>query len=119
MASLLQITKAQKALVHNNLAKLVIWYYGVVPFPMKRLFLHFHCRQVCIRDFYTFGIKVCVQLSFDSQSRSCRCTSDQADDDGSAHQWFSSPVLGDVAKHAVFNLVPFAGARRKMANGDA
>ena len=33
-------------------------------------------------------------------------------------EWPTSPVGGDVAEHAMFNLVPFAGARREVADLD-
>src|SRR5580692_3511088 len=33
-----------------------------------------------------------------------------------AHQWFATPVLGDEAKQAMLDFVPFAGSRWKMAD---
>ena len=36
----------------------------------------------------------------------------------SASKRLAAPILGDVAEHAVFNLVPLAGARWKVTDSD-
>ena len=33
-------------------------------------------------------------------------------------KWFTAPIRGDEREQPVFNLVPFAGARRKMTDGN-
>jgi len=40
-------------------------------------------------------------------------------DDSATHEWLAPPVLCDVAKHAMLNLVPFACARGKVTHRDA
>ena len=42
------------------------------------------------------------------------CAADQIDHDLPTDQRPASPVGGDVAEHAMFNLVPFAGAGREV-----
>jgi hypothetical protein len=43
---------------------------------------------------------------------------DEIDDDLVADQWLATPVLTDVGEQAMFNLVPFAGARREVTDRD-
>src|SRR5450756_2806096 len=47
-----------------------------------------------------------------------RRVGDEIDDDLVADQWLAAPVLCDVAEHAVFDLVPLAGAGREVADVD-
>jgi hypothetical protein len=44
------------------------------------------------------------------------CIADQLDYRLHCHQWLAAPVLGDERKEPMFNLVPFAGARREMTH---
>ena len=57
-----------------------------------------------------------IQSGFDDQTRSRGGAGDQADDGLTAYERASAPVLGNEAEEAVFDLVPFAGARREMAD---
>jgi len=41
---------------------------------------------------------------------------DQIDDHLAAHQRAAAPVLGGVANHAMFDLIPLADAAREMTN---
>ena len=43
---------------------------------------------------------------------------DQIDHHFAAHQGAAPPVLGDVAKHPVLNLIPLAGSRWKVTDRD-
>ena len=46
------------------------------------------------------------------------CRANQADHDPKACQRSRSPVFGNVAEDAVLDLVPLAGPRREVADGD-
>ena len=63
-------------------------------------------------------VEVGIQLRLDPQSLLRRRAADQVDDDGSRAKRLATPVLRDVAKHAVLDLVPLARARREMADRD-
>src|SRR5262245_28374361 len=47
--------------------------------------------------------------------RLCGCIRNQVHDDIMAHERLSAPVLSDMAKQPMLDLIPFAGPRRKMA----
>ena len=69
-----------------------------------------------IGDFDSLGITALVEFGADLEPLLGGGVGDQVNDDFVAHQRSASPVLGDMAEHAVFDLVPLAGAGRKMAN---
>ena len=60
-------------------------------------------------------IDASIQFGADLQSCLCRRVRDQIDDDVVTHQWSATPILSDVAEHAMLDLVPLAGSRREMA----
>ena len=70
------------------------------------------------RDANTSGIVSGIEFRLNAQARSRRRMSDQLDQDGVTHQRFSAPIERELAKQAVFNLVPFAGPGREMADVD-
>ena len=56
-----------------------------------------------------------IEGRLDAQPRGRAGTANEADDHLAAQQGLSTPVRGDVAKHTMLDLVPFARARRQMA----
>jgi len=71
-----------------------------------------------IRDDDAFWILVGVEFAVDREA-GARCRGgDQVDDHAIADQRSSAPVLTDEREQAVFDLVPLAGAWRKVADGD-
>jgi hypothetical protein len=69
-----------------------------------------------IGDDLPLGIGRSVNLGADLQALRGGSMIDQIDDDGKAFERFASPVLGDVAEHAMLNLVPLAGSWRQMTD---
>lgn len=69
-----------------------------------------------VGDFDFLGITALAELGADLESLPGGGVGDQVHDDLVAHQRSASPVLGDMAEDAVFDLVPLAGAGRTMAN---
>ncbi len=63
--------------------------------------------QLLIRYFDSSGIMPCVNLGFDLEPLSRCRIADQLDDHIMANQGTAAPILSDVAKHPMFNLVPF------------
>jgi hypothetical protein len=72
--------------------------------------------QLIIGHFDASRINARVEFGLYSQSLLSGSGCNQVKDDIQAHQGPTAPVLSDVTKHAMFNLVPFAGARGEMAN---
>jgi len=72
-----------------------------------------------IADFDTRGILARVQRSLNTQSLRSRRGANETDNDLPTLQGLPPPISGDVAEHAVLDLVPLAGARGQMADTDA
>ena len=53
-------------------------------------------------------------LAFDGQTCGCHNSGDEADNHLQGDQRPATPVLGDLAEHAMFDLVPFRRARREV-----
>src|SRR3990172_1820734 len=91
----------------------------VIPVSVKFMFLYFHFFQLSIWYFDSFWISFGVQLTTDFQPFFCFRGSNQVHDGGAVDKWFSSPVLCDERKHAMFDLVPFTCPGREVANRDS
>ena len=72
-----------------------------------------------IRDFDAYRVRVFVQFGMDREASASLGVPDKIDDDSPTHERFATPVLCDVTKHTMLNLVPCAGARGKVAYRDA
>src|SRR2546421_1892992 len=59
-----------------------------------------------------------IERRLDAQPGGRAGTANEADDHLATQQRLSTPVRGDVAKHTMLDLVPFARARRQMAYCD-
>ena len=71
-----------------------------------------------IADLNAFLIEVAIEITRDREAVFGRGGADQLDDDLVADQRLAPPVLRDVGKETVLNLVPLAGARGQMGDGD-
>ena len=60
----------------------------------------------------------CVQFASDRQAGFVRGGADQLDDGAVADQRLRPPILADVGKQAVLDLVPLARARRQVVDAD-
>jgi hypothetical protein len=85
---------------------------------MKRVALNCQVGQLSIGDLDSRRVGVFIQSGLYPQSFGGGCVTDQIDDNLTAEQRATSPILGNVTKHAVLDFVPFAGAGRKVANRD-
>ena len=64
------------------------------------------------------GVGAGVEVGADGQPGGGAGGADQVDDDLVAGQGPAAPVQGDLGEQPVLDLVPFAGARRQVADGD-
>ena len=83
---------------------------------MKIGWLQVDCCQFFVRHFDTRWIETLVEFGLDFETLWSRSRRNQVEDDFVTHQRSATPILRDVAKHAMLNLVPLAGARRKVAD---
>ena len=90
----------------------------IVPVPMERRSLNPRAVHLGITDFDTRGIRPRVQRCLDTQTLRCRRVAPDGAHDNLHLQRLATPVGGDVAEHAVLNLVPLARARGQMADTD-
>jgi hypothetical protein len=74
--------------------------------------------EFLVRDFDSRRVVSIIELRLDAQTFRGRRVTDQIDDDLAADQRPTTPILGDVAKHPMFDLIPLAGAWREMADLD-
>jgi hypothetical protein len=88
----------------------------VVPLAMKRCRRQLDVGKLFSRHVLLERIRMVIQLGTDLQTGRRPSVADQLNDHGVAGQRSGPPVLRDVTKHAVLDLVPFARARRKMTN---
>src|ERR1700759_4497444 len=76
----------------------------------------FQVGQLLIAYLDRSGITVGVQFSFDDQAGARSGAGDQIDNRLAADERTSTPVPGDEAEEPMLDLIPFTGARRKMAD---
>jgi hypothetical protein len=89
------------------------WIKLIVPIAMKLVSLQCQALHVGFGDLDASWVVVLVQLRLDAKPLAGSGTSDEVDDRLEARERFSSPVLCNVAEEPVFDLVPFARARRE------
>ena len=83
---------------------------------MKWGTLEIHCGEFTVGDFDPSRVGSLIQLGLEFEAGLGGCVGDQVDYDLVAHQWSTAPVLSNVTEHAMLDLVPLAGARRKMTD---
>src|SRR5208337_2484870 len=91
---------------------------AVVPFWMEGIALYVECRDLLVGDLDALGIGVGIEFAADFETGFRRGVCDQFDGHEEADERHGPPVLGNVAEHAVLDLVPLRGPRRIMADLD-
>jgi hypothetical protein len=90
----------------------------VIPFAVKFIAENCQLCHVLIRDFDACAIERIVYLGLNCEPLFSACVSNAVYDLGSAFQSTTTPILADMAEHAMFDLVPLAGARREVTDMD-
>jgi hypothetical protein len=93
--------------------------HRIIPVTMERRSCDLQGRHLGITDVDTRGILASVQSRLDSQALCCRGRAHETDHHLPALQRLATPVGGDVAEHAVLDLVPLTRARGQMTDADA
>ena len=89
-----------------------MWCDGVIPVAMEKVSDYGYRIFLLVGEFDFCGVEVRVEFAADGQSRTGRGAGDEVDDGLVGLEGSSAPVLGDSGEKPVFDLVPFAGARR-------
>ena len=89
---------------------------SVVPFAVKLVALDGHVGEFFIGDFDTCLVLVFVERCANAKTRFGGDAADQVDHDLAGQQRPASPVVGAVAEHSMLDLVPLAGAGRKVTD---
>src|SRR6266511_5156451 len=87
-----------------------------VPLAMEMGSVDLKLLHLGITNLDALRILASVQRRLDPQARRGVGVADEADDHLEAFQRLATPVGGDVAEHAVLDLVPLARARRQVAD---
>ena len=90
----------------------------VVPLAVKGIPGNLHQCQFLVTDLTALRIGVGVEFSLNLQASGGRGIGDQVDDDLEADQRPPTPVLADVGKQAMLDLIPLARARWQMTDRD-
>ena len=73
-------------------------------------------RHLLVGNLDSCRVDVGVELAFHCQTSFRSSRGDEVDNHLVADQRLAPPVLADEGEQAMFDLVPLAGARRKMAD---
>src|SRR5436190_270548 len=74
--------------------------------------------HVLVRDLDGFWVAFAVELAMNRETCASGGGGDQIDDHPVADQRLGAPILGNEREQAVLDLVPLAGSRRKVTDGD-
>ncbi len=85
---------------------------------MKFALFQIHTLDFLIRHLATGRVLPAIQTAGHLESFGGRRASDQIYDRLIIPKRFAAPIRGDEREQPVFNLVPFAGARREVTDGD-
>src|SRR5713101_9743042 len=96
-----------------------LWQEGVIPLAVKLVSGDVKSLEFLIADFDASRIGVGVLDGRDDQSFLGGGMRDELNDRFKRDQGLGTPVDGDVREEPMFDLIPFAGARRKMTDRDA
>ncbi len=86
---------------------------------MKLVSRDSHRCQLLVRHLDPGLVRMRIKLRLDLQACPGRRVPNQVDHHRSTHQGPTTPILGDMAKHPVLDLVPLARPRWEMADRDA
>src|SRR3954469_23139743 len=98
--------------------KLLAGAQAVVPFTMKLVPLEGQFSKLFVRHLEPGFVGILVQLGPNVEPCFGGRAADQIDHDLAADQGTAAPVVGDVAEHPMFDLVPLAGSGWKVTDLD-
>lgn len=88
---------------------------SVVPFAVEIITCEPDASHLLVSDFYLRRVILTVENASDFKTGLRARVRYQVHNGGVRQQWLAAPVLSDIRKQTMFNLVPFAGPRRQVA----
>ena len=85
---------------------------------MKLALFQIHALDFLIGHLAAGRVFAMVKTAGHLETFGCRCARDQVDDRLIIAKRLAAPVRGDEREQTVFNLVPLAGARREVTDGN-
>src|SRR6185437_12128099 len=74
--------------------------------------------ELSVGDFDADGVRASIELGLDAKAGRRARRTDQLHDGLMVEERSSAPVLGDVAEHPMFDLVPLRGPRGEVRDAD-
>src|ERR1039458_4842145 len=91
---------------------------GVIPVAMKFVLFQVHSPNFLIRHLPAGRVFPTIQTAGHVEPFGCRRARDQIHDRLIIAKRLAAPIRGDEREKPVFQIVPFAGARRKVTDGN-
>ena len=88
----------------------------IIPLAVEFFTMNGECSELLIGNLDALGIGVGVEFAPNFEASVSRCICNQLDNGEVAGERLATPILVDVAKHAMFDLVPFRCPRWIMAD---
>ena len=85
---------------------------------MEGVPLDLHLGEVLFRDPFPRGVVVGIELGMNVQTGLSGRVANQVHDHFMTDKRPTAPILGDVGKHPMLDLVPLAGTRGQVADRD-
>ena len=89
---------------------------SVVPFAVEIIMCDSNAGHLLVSDFYLRRVIFTVENASNFKTRLRTRVRYQVHNGGVCQQWLTAPVLSDIGKQAMFNLVPFAGPWGQVAD---
>ncbi len=90
----------------------------VVPIAVELVAVDIDAFKFLVGDLDAGLVGFCVEFGVNLEACLGGGSGDEAYDGLETAQWLAAPVLADVGKEAMLDLVPFAGTRRKVTDND-
>jgi len=94
-----------------------MWSNGIIPVAMERMRADANLRELLIGYLDTGLVRFGIDCGLYLKPLAGSCVTDQFNNSFDRNQWFAAPVQRDEREKAMFDLIPLAGARWKMTDG--
>ncbi len=92
---------------------------SVVPFAVEIFTCDSNAGHLLVSDFYLRRVILTVENTSNFKTRLCARVRYQVHNGGVCQQWLAAPVLSDIRKQAMLDLVPFTCPGWEVANRDS
>ena len=89
---------------------------SIVPFAVEIITCDPDAGHLLVSDFYLRRVILTVENASDFKAALRARVRYQVHNGGVRQQWLAAPILSDIRKQTMFNLVPFTGSRRQVTD---